>query len=208
MAAVDFLASRGMGKPGSPRGSPRGVEAQGKKVVPSAVASQAIEAQPSFGQIKPWRGRVVRTPNSILRRRRGGRRMCCTRGPDFQAKKREPWRSERPTTRPGNPCGRRHCGWNVSLSAWRCRPTRALKRRPWHSRSRGRASFTAPKFNLFDDEDDAASPVPGRAHQWKRCRTSCAPPIDIRRDKQRHSRPGRAADKESADNREDLAPSC
>jgi hypothetical protein len=41
MAAVDFLASRGMG------------EAQGKKVDPSAVASQAIEAQPSFGQIKP-----------------------------------------------------------------------------------------------------------------------------------------------------------
>jgi hypothetical protein len=28
-------------------------EAQGKKVDPSAVASQAIEAQPSFGQIKP-----------------------------------------------------------------------------------------------------------------------------------------------------------
>jgi len=41
MAAVDFLASRGMG------------EAQGKKVDPSAVAAQAIEAQPSFGQIKP-----------------------------------------------------------------------------------------------------------------------------------------------------------
>jgi len=61
MAAVDFLASRGMAK------------GQGKKVDPSAVASQAIEAQPSFGQIKPWRGRVVRTPNSILGRRRGGR---------------------------------------------------------------------------------------------------------------------------------------
>jgi len=28
-------------------------EAQGKKVDPSAVAAQAIEAQPSFGQIKP-----------------------------------------------------------------------------------------------------------------------------------------------------------
>ena len=41
MAAVDFLASRGMG------------EAQGKKVDPCAVAAQAIEAQPSFGQIKP-----------------------------------------------------------------------------------------------------------------------------------------------------------
>ena len=37
----DFLGSRGMG------------EAQGKKVDPSAVAAQAIEAPPSFGQIKP-----------------------------------------------------------------------------------------------------------------------------------------------------------
>jgi hypothetical protein len=127
MAAVDFLASRGMG------------EAQGKKVVPSAVASQTIEAQPSFGQIKPWRGRVVRTPNSILRRRRGGRRMCCTRGAAFQAKKRKPWRSERTISRPGNPCRRRHRRWHVPLSAWRHTPTPAPKRRSWRSRSRGRA---------------------------------------------------------------------
>ena len=35
-------------------------EAQGKKVDPSAVAAQAIEAQPSFGQIKPLRGPVAR----------------------------------------------------------------------------------------------------------------------------------------------------
>jgi hypothetical protein len=35
-------------------------EAQGKKVDPSAVAAQAIEAQPSFGQIKPRRGHVAR----------------------------------------------------------------------------------------------------------------------------------------------------
>ena len=73
MAAVDFLVSRGMGGPGSPRDLSRGVIPQGKKVDPSAVAAQAIEAQPSFGQIKPWRGRVVRAPNSILRRTRGGR---------------------------------------------------------------------------------------------------------------------------------------
>jgi hypothetical protein len=77
---------------------------QGKKVDPSAVASQAIEAQPSFGQIKPWRGRVVRTPNSILWRRRGGRRISRTRGSAFQAKKKKPWRSERTTSPPGNPC--------------------------------------------------------------------------------------------------------
>jgi hypothetical protein len=59
------------------------------KVVPSAVASQAIEAQPSFGQIKPWRGRVVRTPNSIIGRKRGGRRTSRTRGPAFREKKRK-----------------------------------------------------------------------------------------------------------------------
>ncbi len=35
---------------------PEGWKAQGKKVDPSAVAAQAIEAEPSFGQIKPWRG--------------------------------------------------------------------------------------------------------------------------------------------------------
>jgi hypothetical protein len=88
MAAVDFLASRGMAK------------GQGKKVAPSAVAAQAIEAQPSFGQIRPLRGRVVRVPNSILGRRRGRRRISCTRGPAFQAKKRKPWRTER--TLPGS----------------------------------------------------------------------------------------------------------
>jgi hypothetical protein len=89
----EFLASRGM--PARPAG---------EESLTDAVASQAIEAQPSFGQIKPWRGRVVRTPNSILRRRRGGRRMSRTRGSAFQAKKRKPWRSERTTSRPDNPC--------------------------------------------------------------------------------------------------------
>jgi hypothetical protein len=41
-------------------------EAQGKKVDPSAVAAQAIEAQPSFGQIQPIeRPAGSRAPNSI-----------------------------------------------------------------------------------------------------------------------------------------------
>ena len=72
MAAVDFLASRGMGELGSPRGLPRGLESPGEESQPDAVAAQAIEAQPFFGQITPWRGRVVRAPKSILGRRRGG----------------------------------------------------------------------------------------------------------------------------------------
>src|SRR5258708_32039872 len=50
-AGACFLASRGMGfSPGEESRS-------------AAVASQAIEAQPSFGQIWPGRGRVVRAPN-------------------------------------------------------------------------------------------------------------------------------------------------
>jgi hypothetical protein len=40
-------------------------KAQGKKVDPSAVAAQAIEAQPSFGQIKPSRRHGSRQSDSI-----------------------------------------------------------------------------------------------------------------------------------------------
>jgi hypothetical protein len=42
-------------------------EAQGKKVDPSAVAAQAIEAQPPFGQIKPRRGEVASRAEQDLR---------------------------------------------------------------------------------------------------------------------------------------------
>ena len=110
MAAVDFLASRGMG------------EAQGKKVDPSAVASQAIEAQPSFGQIKPWRGRVVRTPNSILGRRRGGRRS-----PAQEARL-----SRRRKGNPGVQKGQRHdpairADGDAADGTCLCRPRRACR---------------------------------------------------------------------------------
>jgi hypothetical protein len=64
----------------------------------AAVASQAIEVQPSFGQIKPERGRVVRAPNSILRRRRGGRRVPPARGWTFRAKEKKPWRITKTTS--------------------------------------------------------------------------------------------------------------
>jgi hypothetical protein len=69
-------ASRGMGF------SP-GEESRSK-----AVAAQSIEAQPTFGQIKPGRGRVVRAPNSILGRRRGGRRGPSRLGIAFQDEER------------------------------------------------------------------------------------------------------------------------
>jgi hypothetical protein len=70
-------------------------EAQGKKVDPSAVAAQAIEAQPAFGQIKPLRGRVVRAPNSTLGRSGGEYRFTCTRSTTFQTQRKKPWRAER-----------------------------------------------------------------------------------------------------------------
>jgi hypothetical protein len=41
-------------------------KASGEESRRNAVALQTIEAQPSFGQIKPKRGRVVRAPNSLL----------------------------------------------------------------------------------------------------------------------------------------------
>src|SRR4051794_22686027 len=55
----DFVASRGMGV------SP------GEESRTDAVAAQAIEAQPVFGQIRPSRGKCVVRPNSLRRRRRG-----------------------------------------------------------------------------------------------------------------------------------------
>ena len=55
----DFVASRGMGGPGSPRDLSRGVVPQGKKVDSDGVAAQTIEAQPVFGQIKPKRGQAL-----------------------------------------------------------------------------------------------------------------------------------------------------
>jgi hypothetical protein len=41
-------------------------QASGEESCVIAVAPQAIEALPSFGQIKPMRGRVVRGPNNSL----------------------------------------------------------------------------------------------------------------------------------------------
>ncbi len=83
MTAVDFVGPRGMGVPGSPRDVSRGVESPGEESRPDAIAAQVIEAQPSFGQIKSWKGRVVRAPNSMLGRNVGGLRTSCTRGQMF-----------------------------------------------------------------------------------------------------------------------------
>ncbi len=45
--------------PGSPRDVSRGVESPGEESRRGAIAAQAIEAQLSFGQIKPRRGQVL-----------------------------------------------------------------------------------------------------------------------------------------------------
>src|ERR1700722_9603846 len=171
MAAVDFLASRGMAK------------GQGKKVVPSAIAFQAIEAQPSFGQIKPWRGRVVRMPNSILGKRRGGRRMRCTRGAAFQAKKRNPWHQKGRSHDPAicadgdTPMARVSVG--LETYADPSAQTKALAFPVTRTRRIHRT-----EIQPIDDEGDAGSPVPGRSGQWERCRTFGYPTIDLRRDTQ------------------------
>ena len=65
----------------------------GEESLAAAIAAQAIEAQPSFGQIKPMRGQVVAAPNSILETCQ--RAIGLTRGPAFQAKEKKTWRAER-----------------------------------------------------------------------------------------------------------------
>ena len=60
----------------------------------AAVAAQAVEAQPAFGQIKPMRGRGARVRRTAFRRC-GSERAVHTRSRAFQAKKRETWRAER-----------------------------------------------------------------------------------------------------------------
>src|ERR1700688_1132104 len=67
----------------------------GEESLTAAVASQAIEAQPSFGQIKPGRGRVARAPNSTLGRRRGGRGGPSRFGRAFPGVKQEPGRTDK-----------------------------------------------------------------------------------------------------------------
>jgi hypothetical protein len=48
-----------MGEPGSPRDLSRGVESPGEESLAAAIAVQATEAQPAFGQIEPMRGQVL-----------------------------------------------------------------------------------------------------------------------------------------------------
>ena len=64
----------------------------GEESLTAAVAAQAIEAQPSFGQIKPSEAAWFARPTA-LRRRRGGYRVTRTRGRPDRAKQKKAWRS-------------------------------------------------------------------------------------------------------------------
>src|SRR5258708_10872451 len=85
-----------MGELGSPRALSRGVASPGEESLTAAIAVQAIEAQPAFGQIEPMRGQVLAGAlNSIFERRRGSYRSVYSRRPVYQAKNEKTWRAER-----------------------------------------------------------------------------------------------------------------
>jgi hypothetical protein len=65
----------------------------GEESLTAVVAAQAIEAQPSFGQIKPSEAAWLAGPTA-LRRRRGGYRITCTRGQPRRATEKKPWRTD------------------------------------------------------------------------------------------------------------------
>ena len=65
----------------------------GEESLTGAVAAQAIEAQPSFGQIKPSEATWFARSDST-RRRRGGYRMTRTRGQARQAKEKKHLRTD------------------------------------------------------------------------------------------------------------------
>ena len=69
-----------MGEPRSPRALTRGVASPGEESLPAAIAVQAIEAQPAFGQIEPMRGQVLACAEQHLRRR-ASYQSAHTRGP-------------------------------------------------------------------------------------------------------------------------------
>jgi len=65
----------------------------GEESLTAVVAAQAIEAQPSLGQIKPSEAAWLAGPTA-LRRRRGGYRITCARGQPRRATEKKPWRTD------------------------------------------------------------------------------------------------------------------
>ena len=66
----------------------------GEESLATAIAAQAIEAQPSFGQIEPSGAAWFARSDSYSRRTRGGYRAIRTRGRVHRAKKKKPLRRD------------------------------------------------------------------------------------------------------------------
>jgi hypothetical protein len=66
----------------------------GEESLATAIAAQAIEAQPSFGQIEPSGAAWFARSDSYPRRTRGGYRAIRTRGRVHRAKKKKPLRRD------------------------------------------------------------------------------------------------------------------
>ena len=66
----------------------------GEESLATAIAAQAIEAQPSFGQIEPSGAAWFAGSDSYSRRTRGGYRAIRTRGRVHRAKKKKPLRRD------------------------------------------------------------------------------------------------------------------
>jgi hypothetical protein len=75
-----------MGEPGSSRALSRGVASPGEESLTAAIAVQAIEAQPAFGQIEPMRGQVLAGAEQHFERRRVSYRSAHARSPASMAK--------------------------------------------------------------------------------------------------------------------------
>src|SRR5215469_2667877 len=77
-----------------PRALMRGVASPGEESLSAAIAAQAIEAQPSFGQIEPSGAAWFARSDNYSRRTRGGYRAIRTRGRVHRAKKKKPLRRD------------------------------------------------------------------------------------------------------------------
>ena len=160
----------------------------GEESLTGAVAAQAIEAQPSFGQIKPSEATWFARSDST-RRRRGGYRMTRTRGQARQAKEKKHLRTDgrhcmsgpRPHNAPHGGscriCWRRHPG-----------PIEPLQRpRSGHALGiRDRSSRPVEIANR------GSSALPGRRRQRiRRCHAGGNALSGTGRGRKRHARPGR-----------------
>lgn len=139
----------------------------------AAVAAQAIEAQPSSGQISQGEA-VGRAPNSILGRSRGQPEGSCARGPAHQAKRRRSWRRKRTASSQPN---------RSRAARLACLLSSASEERPPGSGHGGlrspiasRRAFTAPispTCSMIGDAKSVSDPGRAAARQQASKRPRC-----------------------------------